>query len=480
MRREFGRVVAERTCSLCVFASTLVPTSCCSYPDTDGYEQPKEGRSRRGIEPGLHEWTGVSGGNRRQVYPRRSAAARRGHGGATPPFRLRRGCGACRPLLRFAEGRVLSCVDFGAGVGLAVSGSGVRSPSAPPFESAGLGDGPAPRILLFRGADSGRLATQRADAGRVARGLLTPSACAGSLGFAGLLLSLLTAAPAAALDGVPEPAPAGESVRPGARRFPRRTRAVARAAPPSRNHPREPAPVAPRVSVAGPARVRRGGRAARAMGRGGAPRAGVSLVPGESRPGGPLAQGAAPATSRTSSASSRGRGYPTISSTWPSSSRAPAGRLLARERPRHLAVHRVDGPALRARRPLGLGRAAQFRALHRRRARLPPRAPTAVRRVAARARRLQRRRDPRRPGDASPGRDELLQLALADETERYVFRALAAKMILSEPERHRFEVPHEQRYRPHDADVIVIDLRDRTAVAELGGKPARSTGSSRR
>jgi hypothetical protein len=31
-----------------VLASTLVPTSCCSYPDTDGYEQPKGGRSRRG------------------------------------------------------------------------------------------------------------------------------------------------------------------------------------------------------------------------------------------------------------------------------------------------------------------------------------------------------------------------------------------------------------------------------------------------
>jgi soluble lytic murein transglycosylase-like protein len=65
------------------------------------------------------------------------------------------------------------------------------------------------------------------------------------------------------------------------------------------------------------------------------------------------------------------------------------------------------------------------------------------------------------------------QLALSDETERYVFRALAAKLILSEPERYGFEVPHEQRYRPHDADVIVIELRDRTAVAEL----ARQAGS---
>ena len=52
--------------------------------------------------------------------------ARGGQGGATLPFRLRRGCGACRPLLRFAEGRVLSCVDFGVGGGpgsLGVRGS---------------------------------------------------------------------------------------------------------------------------------------------------------------------------------------------------------------------------------------------------------------------------------------------------------------------------------------------------------------------
>jgi hypothetical protein len=65
------------------------------------------------------------------------------------------------------------------------------------------------------------------------------------------------------------------------------------------------------------------------------------------------------------------------------------------------------------------------------------------------------------------------QLALSDESERYVFRALAAKVILSEPERYGFEIPYEQRYRPHDADVIVIDLRERASVAEL----ARQAGS---
>ena len=65
------------------------------------------------------------------------------------------------------------------------------------------------------------------------------------------------------------------------------------------------------------------------------------------------------------------------------------------------------------------------------------------------------------------------QVALSEETERYVFRALAAKLILSEPERYGFEVPHEQRYRAYDADVVAIELRDRVAVTEL----ARQAGS---
>jgi hypothetical protein len=65
------------------------------------------------------------------------------------------------------------------------------------------------------------------------------------------------------------------------------------------------------------------------------------------------------------------------------------------------------------------------------------------------------------------------QLALSEETERYVFRALAAKLILSEPERYGFEVPHEQRYRPYDADVVEIELRDRVTVVDL----ARQAGS---
>jgi soluble lytic murein transglycosylase-like protein len=65
------------------------------------------------------------------------------------------------------------------------------------------------------------------------------------------------------------------------------------------------------------------------------------------------------------------------------------------------------------------------------------------------------------------------QLALSEETERYVFRVLAAKLILSEPWQYGFEVPHEQRYRPQDGDVVTVELRERVTVTEL----ARRAGS---
>jgi len=59
------------------------------------------------------------------------------------------------------------------------------------------------------------------------------------------------------------------------------------------------------------------------------------------------------------------------------------------------------------------------------------------------------------------------QLALPTETERYVFRALAAKLILSQPERYGFQVQTEQLYRPHEADVVQVQVRDRLLVADL-------------
>src|SRR5207247_8978576 len=65
------------------------------------------------------------------------------------------------------------------------------------------------------------------------------------------------------------------------------------------------------------------------------------------------------------------------------------------------------------------------------------------------------------------------QLALSDETERYVFRAFAAKVILSDPKRYGFQVPAEQLYRPRDADVVEVRVRDRVLVTDL----AKASGS---
>jgi hypothetical protein len=65
------------------------------------------------------------------------------------------------------------------------------------------------------------------------------------------------------------------------------------------------------------------------------------------------------------------------------------------------------------------------------------------------------------------------QLALPAETERYVFRAFAAKLVLAEPGRYGFEVPEEQRYQPREADVVEVQVRDRLGLVDL----ARTYGS---
>jgi hypothetical protein len=74
---------------------------------------------------------------------------------------------------------------------------------------------------------------------------------------------------------------------------------------------------------------------------------------------------------------------------------------------------------------------------------------------------------------AQQGVSSYYQLALPSETERYFFRALAAKLILSEPQRYGFELQTEQLYRPHEADIVEVSVRSRILVADL----ARASGS---
>lgn len=59
------------------------------------------------------------------------------------------------------------------------------------------------------------------------------------------------------------------------------------------------------------------------------------------------------------------------------------------------------------------------------------------------------------------------QLALAAETERYVFRVLAAKLILDEPARYGFRVPPEERYAPHATDVVTVPVAGFLRVQEI-------------
>lgn len=56
------------------------------------------------------------------------------------------------------------------------------------------------------------------------------------------------------------------------------------------------------------------------------------------------------------------------------------------------------------------------------------------------------------------------QLALPRETERYVFRAYAAKLILADPERYGFHVPGEELYRPPARDRVQVRVRHHLTV----------------
>jgi peptidoglycan lytic transglycosylase D len=65
------------------------------------------------------------------------------------------------------------------------------------------------------------------------------------------------------------------------------------------------------------------------------------------------------------------------------------------------------------------------------------------------------------------GVSEYYQLVLPIETERYVFRVLAAKLILEAPDHYGFAVPAEERYAPHATDVVTVPLPSSLGVREL-------------
>lgn len=65
------------------------------------------------------------------------------------------------------------------------------------------------------------------------------------------------------------------------------------------------------------------------------------------------------------------------------------------------------------------------------------------------------------------------QLALPEETERYVFRIIAAKLILSDPARYGYDIPPDELYHPLQFDTVTVKVRQRRVhlrvIAEAAG-----------
>jgi membrane-bound lytic murein transglycosylase D len=59
------------------------------------------------------------------------------------------------------------------------------------------------------------------------------------------------------------------------------------------------------------------------------------------------------------------------------------------------------------------------------------------------------------------------QLSLPQETERYVFRVLAAKIILEEPARYGYDIPPDQLYAPQDYDEVRLTLPKEVPIRKL-------------
>jgi membrane-bound lytic murein transglycosylase D len=59
------------------------------------------------------------------------------------------------------------------------------------------------------------------------------------------------------------------------------------------------------------------------------------------------------------------------------------------------------------------------------------------------------------------------QLSLPAETERYVFRALAAKVIMEDPARYGYDIPADQLYAPQEYDEVRLTLAKETPIKTL-------------
>jgi len=68
---------------------------------------------------------------------------------------------------------------------------------------------------------------------------------------------------------------------------------------------------------------------------------------------------------------------------------------------------------------------------------------------------------------AVQGVNNFYHLSLPEETERYIYRVLAAKIILEDPSRYGFDIPPEQLYPPLNYDEVQVTLAHPTPVRRL-------------
>jgi membrane-bound lytic murein transglycosylase D len=68
---------------------------------------------------------------------------------------------------------------------------------------------------------------------------------------------------------------------------------------------------------------------------------------------------------------------------------------------------------------------------------------------------------------AAQGVNNFYHLSLPEETERYIFRILAAKIIMEDPGRHGFSIPEDQLYPPLSYDEVMLTVPQEIPVRKL-------------
>jgi membrane-bound lytic murein transglycosylase D len=68
---------------------------------------------------------------------------------------------------------------------------------------------------------------------------------------------------------------------------------------------------------------------------------------------------------------------------------------------------------------------------------------------------------------AAQGVNNFYHLGLPEETERYIFRILAAKIIMEDPGRYGFNIPEDQLYPPLSCDEVMLTVPQEIPVRKL-------------